>query len=139
MLGIVPQFNTTSNPDAAPLTRRHKFQLAFASVIDPGTIGVAALDAGYGQLTNSYPEYRQGVEGYAKYLGASYAATSEKERERLVTAYSMPWAAPSGQKAIRVSGFQTMATSSEIFQPAVSPICTTLRKTEGRRSRLSVR
>jgi hypothetical protein len=73
VLGIVPQFNTFNGTNAAPLTARQKSQLAFKSVIDPGTIGVAALDAGYGQLTNSYPEYRQGVEGYAKYLGASYA------------------------------------------------------------------
>jgi hypothetical protein len=75
ILGVVPNFNTSYSQDAPPLTRKQKFSLAFKSAIDFGTIGVAAVDAGYSQLTNAFPEYRQGVEGYSKYLGASYADT----------------------------------------------------------------
>jgi hypothetical protein len=75
ILGVVPNFNTSYVQDAAPLSRKQKFGLAFKSATDLGTVGVAAVDAGYNQLTNSFPEYRQGVKGYAKYLGASYADT----------------------------------------------------------------
>jgi hypothetical protein len=75
ILGVVPNFNTSYVEDAAVLSRKQKFSLAFKSSIDFGTILVAAVDAGYNQVTNSFPEYRQGLKGYGKYLGASYADT----------------------------------------------------------------
>ena len=75
VLGIVPQFNTTSNHDAEPLTVRQKFDLAFKSAFDPVTFAIAALDGGYGQVTDNYPAYGQGVKGFFKYFGASYADT----------------------------------------------------------------
>ena len=34
-----------------------------------------AVDAAYNQATDAFPAYGQGVKGYAKYLGASYADT----------------------------------------------------------------
>ena len=75
ILGVVPNFNTSYVQDAAPLSRKQKFSLAFHSSIDVGTILVAAVDAAYGQATDGFPAYGQGAQGYGKYLGASYADT----------------------------------------------------------------
>jgi hypothetical protein len=75
ILGVVPNFNTSYVQDAAPLSRKQKFSLAFKSSIDFGTILVAASDAAYNEWTDSFPEYGQGMKGYGKYLGASYADT----------------------------------------------------------------
>lgn len=73
ILGIVPEFNTSNLTNAVPLTTKQKFKLAFRSAIDPATFGVSAFTAGLNQLTDSYREYGQGVGGFAKYWGASYA------------------------------------------------------------------
>ncbi len=75
ILGVVPNFNTSYIQDAAPLSRKQKFSLAFKSATDAGNIGVAAADAAYNEWTDSFPEYKQGMKGYARYLGASYADT----------------------------------------------------------------
>lgn len=73
ILGVVPNFNTSYVQDAAPLSKKQKFNLAFKSAIDFGTILVAASDAAFNEWTDSFPEYGQGMKGYGKYLGASYA------------------------------------------------------------------
>lgn len=75
ILGVVPNFNTSYVQDAAPLSRKQKFSLAFKSSIDFGTILVSAADAAYNEWTDSFPEYGEGMKGYGKYLGASYADT----------------------------------------------------------------
>jgi hypothetical protein len=75
ILGVVPNFNTSYIQDAAPLSRKQKFSLAFKSATDFGTIGVAAFDAAYNEWTDSFPEYGEGMRGYGKYLGASFADT----------------------------------------------------------------
>jgi len=75
ILGVVPNFNTSYVQDAAPLSKKQKFSLAFKSSIDFGTILVAASDAAYNEWTDSFPEYGEGMKGYGKYLGASYADT----------------------------------------------------------------
>jgi hypothetical protein len=75
ILGIMPNFNTSNIQDAEPLSPGQKFQLAAKSALDPFTFVAAGLDAGLGQLQNSFPAYHQGAEGYAKRFGASYADT----------------------------------------------------------------
>jgi hypothetical protein len=75
VVGIVPIFNTSYNWNAAPLSAGQKFRLAFRGAIDPAVIAIAALDAGWSMEQDSFPAYRQGVVGYSKYLGASYADT----------------------------------------------------------------
>src|SRR5215467_6699257 len=57
ILGIFPNFNTSFVQDAAKLTPRQKFQLAFRSVIDPVTFMVAGIDAGFEQANNTFPSY----------------------------------------------------------------------------------
>jgi hypothetical protein len=77
ILGVIPNFNTSFIHNAAPLSPKQKFQLALKSSTDPVVFAVAAIDAGYSQLTNQFPGYHQGMEGYAKRLGASYADTAD--------------------------------------------------------------
>ncbi len=72
ILGIVPNFNTSYIANAAPLTPKQKFRLAFRSAIDPFTFVAAGVLAGYGQATDNFDNYGQGTEGYAKRFGAAY-------------------------------------------------------------------
>ncbi len=72
MLGIMPAFNVVQGGEAPPLTPRGKFELWYKSAIDPFTFVTAGIDAGLEQAENSYPEYHQGFEGFAKRYGASY-------------------------------------------------------------------
>jgi hypothetical protein len=73
ILGVVPNFNTTDNQDAAPLSTGQKYSLAFRGAIDPFQFAAAALDAGYSQALNDFPGYGQGAKGYGKRFGAAYA------------------------------------------------------------------
>lgn len=73
ILGVVPNFNTTDNQNAAPLSARQKFRLAFRSAVDPFTFVAVAADAGISQAKNDFPGYGQGAAGYGKRFGASYA------------------------------------------------------------------
>jgi hypothetical protein len=75
ILGVMPAFNTTHDRNAAPLSTRQKFQLDMHSSLDPFVFALAALDAGGEQAEDTYPEYGQGTEGYAKRFGAAYADT----------------------------------------------------------------
>jgi hypothetical protein len=69
---VVATFNTTANQEAIPLSTGQKFQLFFKSAFDPWPFLLAAVLAGTNQAQNSFPEYGQGVQGYAKRFGASY-------------------------------------------------------------------
>ena len=56
-----------------PLTPEEKFKIATEDSFDRGTAALAVLFAGEAQLTNATPAFGQGVKGYARYLGTSYA------------------------------------------------------------------
>jgi Carboxypeptidase regulatory-like domain len=73
VLGFIPNFYVSYVPNAAPLTTKHKFELAWRSAIDPFTfVGVGAL-AGLNQAGDVWSGYGQGAQGYAKRYGATYA------------------------------------------------------------------
>jgi hypothetical protein len=73
VLGFIPNFYVSYDRDALPLNAKQKFTLAWKTTADPFTIvGVAAL-AGIEQATNAFEGYGQGMQGYFKRLGASYA------------------------------------------------------------------
>jgi hypothetical protein len=71
--GVMATFNTTRNPDALPLSSGQKFRLFFKSAFDPWPFGLAAAVAGIGQAQDSTPEWRGGMQGYAKRFGAGYS------------------------------------------------------------------
>lgn len=73
VFGVLPNFYVSYAHDAAPLTKKQKFMLAWKSSIDPVTFGVTALVAGVEQADDAYSGYGQGTEGYAKRYGANYA------------------------------------------------------------------
>jgi hypothetical protein len=75
VLGVLPNFYVSYIPNAAPLTSKQKFKLAFRTVIDPFTFVIVAGAAGVEQAQNHFEEYGQGAEGYAKRFGAGYADT----------------------------------------------------------------
>jgi hypothetical protein len=73
VLGFVPNFYVSYIANAAPLTSKQKFELAWKSTIDPVTFALTGVQAGVQQARNDYSAYGQGVEGYAKRFGAAYA------------------------------------------------------------------
>jgi len=72
IMGFMATFNTTQNQSALPLSPHQKFQLFFKSVTDPWPFVLTAVVAGISQANDSFPEYGQGMQGYAKRYGASY-------------------------------------------------------------------
>jgi hypothetical protein len=72
-LGVIPNFYVTYVPDAAPLSPKQKFGLAFRYMIDPVTFGLTGVIAGIQQAQNDFSGYGQGGQGYAKRYGAAYA------------------------------------------------------------------
>lgn len=73
MLGVVPQFGTTSRHNAPPLTPREKFHLFAKSAFDPVELSVVGLQAAFSQAEDEFPEYGQGAQGYGKRYGATLA------------------------------------------------------------------
>jgi hypothetical protein len=73
LLGVFPDFFVSYEPNAAPLTAAQKFQLGWKTVLDPVTFLSTGLAAGIQEARGNYPEFGQGVEGYAKRFGAQYA------------------------------------------------------------------
>ena len=73
LFGVVPNYFVTYTPDAVPLNTRQKFHLGWKFAFDPVSIGMAGAIAGIEQANNSYSGYGQGMQGYAKRFGASYA------------------------------------------------------------------
>ncbi len=75
VLGVVPNFFVSYLPDAVPLTRKQKFELAWKTVIDPITFLMVGGAAGVEQWQNHFAAYGQGAQGYGKRFGAGYADT----------------------------------------------------------------
>jgi hypothetical protein len=73
VFGVIPNFYVSYESNPAPLTTKHKFELAWKSASDPITlIGVGVL-AGIDQAGDRWGGYGQGAQGFAKRYGATYA------------------------------------------------------------------
>ncbi len=66
-------FNTTQNKNALPLSPSQKYRLFLKSVTDPWPFVLTGFVAGIDQANDSFAEYGQGMAGYARRYGASYA------------------------------------------------------------------
>jgi Carboxypeptidase regulatory-like domain len=75
VLGFIPNFYVSYVPNAVALTSKQKFSLAWKTTIDPITFVLVGGIAGVQQALDDFNGYGQGVEGYAKRYGASYADT----------------------------------------------------------------
>jgi hypothetical protein len=73
LLGVIPDFGTTSRHDASPLTPGEKFHLFTKSAFDPVEFGVVGLQAGLSQAEDEFPEYGQGAAGFGKRYGSTLA------------------------------------------------------------------
>lgn len=71
--GVMATFNTTRNWDAVPLSPGQKYRLFFKSASDPWPFFLTGVVAGIGQAEDSYSEWGQGFQGYAKRYGAAYS------------------------------------------------------------------
>ena len=72
VFGVLPNFYVSYITNAAPLTPRQKFQLAWKTSIDPVSFGVNAIVAGVEQSQDDFGGYGQGAKGYAERYGAAY-------------------------------------------------------------------
>ena len=73
VLGALPNYYVSYDPNAAPLTTRQKYQLAWKTSSDPMTWLITGAFAGMEQTTNAFAGYGQGAQGYGKRFGANYA------------------------------------------------------------------
>ena len=73
LLGVIPNFYVTYDPQPVPLTARQKFQLAWKATIDPVSFGITGIIAGLEQDDHRFAGYGQGAQGYGKRFGAAYA------------------------------------------------------------------
>jgi hypothetical protein len=73
LLGVLPNFGTTSRHNAPPLTPGEKFHLFYKSAFDPVELSVVGLQAGVSQAEDEFPEYGQGAAGFGKRYGATLA------------------------------------------------------------------
>ena len=73
ILGLVPNYRTSpSLQNYEPMTNVQKFKIASQDAFDRGTVGLAALFAGEGQLTNANRSFGQGGAGFGRYFAAAY-------------------------------------------------------------------
>ena len=75
VLGVFPNFYVSYVWDAAPLSARQKYSLAWRFSIDPEAFGMAALVAGTEQAGHGFRGYGYGAAGYGKRFGAAYGDT----------------------------------------------------------------
>jgi uncharacterized lipoprotein YbaY len=73
VLGFVPNFYLSFNPDAAPLNPEQKWKLAWKARTDPVQFAGVAIVAGVQQANGLYDGFGDGLEGYAKRYAAAYA------------------------------------------------------------------
>ena len=72
ILGILPNFYVSYIPNAAPLTRKQKFKLAFHVSTDPLTFFTTGVTAGIEQWQGDFSGYGSGFSGYAIRYAAAY-------------------------------------------------------------------
>jgi hypothetical protein len=76
-LGVIPNYFVTYEEHPAPLSSRQKLRLTLKTLLDPTTFAVAGITAGIQQEKNSYYQYGQGTEGYAKRFWAAYGTAAQ--------------------------------------------------------------
>lgn len=77
VVGVLPNFYVTYDLHPAPLTSRQKLHLGVKLLLDPVTFAAVGITAGIQQKKNSYYQYGQGSEGFAKRFGAEYATAAD--------------------------------------------------------------
>ena len=73
ILGVVPNFYVSYDANPVPLVAKQKFQMAGKMNVDPVNFLMVGVIAGFEQSQNTFAGYGQGLQGYAKRYGATYA------------------------------------------------------------------
>jgi len=74
VLGVLPNYRTANETAVySPITAKQKFSIASKDSFDYPLVALAAVIAGWGQLTNDNPSFGQGMAGYGRRVGTSYA------------------------------------------------------------------
>jgi hypothetical protein len=77
VLGLAPMFTVVNDASKArALTVDEKWKLFYRQTYDPFQFVTAAFSASISQAENQFPEYGQGMKGYAKRYGAGFADNS---------------------------------------------------------------
>jgi hypothetical protein len=71
IVGVIPNFFVSYEPDAVPLSPKLKFHLAFRFLVDPVTNAGFVANAGLYQA-GGWPSYSQNLKGFGQRLGATY-------------------------------------------------------------------
>ena len=73
LLGVFPNFFTSYDSDAAPLNAKQKLELTARTWLDPSAFVINGIIAGVWQAQNTHKGFGQGLRGYGKRYGASFA------------------------------------------------------------------
>jgi hypothetical protein len=78
ILGVIPNYQTVSNPDApfVPLTVKEKWSLFARESLDPFNAASAVMGAAFSQRGNQKPSYGNGAKAYSQRVGAAMADLS---------------------------------------------------------------
>jgi len=134
MFGVVRTFGITNDKDAPPLTSRGKLRIFTQNVTDPFTFVGTGIQAGMGQARNDFPSYGQGMSGYAKRFGASFADYAIGE---FMSTYAFPSLLHEDPRYFREGEGSTKKRLGHAFassiplaglQPALFLLCTTPKK-----------
>jgi hypothetical protein len=121
LLGIFPHFFVAYEPNPAPLTAAQKFQLGWKTIIDPVRLLGTGIAAGIQQKRNTYREFGQGTEGYAKRSFIRTHATSTRAPAASARDSSMPSRPHSFARAITDIGRPIIPMSWAVWRPVRSP------------------
>jgi hypothetical protein len=77
VLAVLPNYYVAYESHPAPLSPKQKLHLGLKVLLDPATLAAVGITAGIQQQRNSYYQYGQGSEGFAKRFGAEYATAAD--------------------------------------------------------------
>jgi hypothetical protein len=79
ILGIMPNFRSVSaDTKLPPMSAKDKFIIAGKDTFDYSSFFIAGVQAGFAMNGDSYPEFHQGVKGYARYYWHTLADTVDE-------------------------------------------------------------
>ncbi len=79
ILGVIPNFRSVSaDIQLPPQSAKDKFLAAGHDSFDYGSFVLAAVQAGFSQNSDAYPEFHQGVVGYGRYYWHTLADTASE-------------------------------------------------------------
>jgi hypothetical protein len=73
VMGVLPNYRTAElTPDYHPISAKYKMTIALKDSFDTPLMLTGAIYASFYQLSNSHPQFGQGILGYLRRFGASY-------------------------------------------------------------------